>query len=201
MDTPATFGSALGGYSLGNQIGNIAKGQAAASGNILNGTPTSGARGKGVLEGGYSPAVDVPIPPTTDDFLNARVAEAALTDDKGDDLAAAAAVEKFRSEQLIDARATGDPRKIAEAATNLKSATDSVKSLMAQQAEDTNKLADAMKDLAAEMKRSTDFAESVTSTSNFQLTKSLADLVGGQIVGYGVAGRAFTPGTGVEYSY
>jgi hypothetical protein len=41
----------------------------------------------------------------------------------------------------------------------------------------------------------------VANTSNFQLTKSLADLVSGRIVGYGVAGRSFTPGTGVEYAY
>jgi cell division protein FtsW (lipid II flippase) len=51
------------------------------------------------------------------------------------------------------------------------------------------------------MKRQTDFATSVANTSNFQLTKSLADLVSGRIVGYGVAGRAFTPGTGTDYAY
>jgi hypothetical protein len=41
----------------------------------------------------------------------------------------------------------------------------------------------------------------VSNTSNFQLTKYLADVVSGRIVGYGVAGRAFTPGTGKEYVY
>jgi hypothetical protein len=41
----------------------------------------------------------------------------------------------------------------------------------------------------------------VANTSNYQLTKTLADLISGHIVGYGVAGRSFTPGTGVEVAY
>jgi len=59
----------------------------------------------------------------------------------------------------------------------------------------------AIAGLQSEVKRQTDFATSVASTSNFQLTKNLADLLSGQIVGYGVAGRSFTPGTGVEHAY
>jgi hypothetical protein len=62
-------------------------------------------------------------------------------------------------------------------------------------------LADQLAGVRDELKRQTDFAASVANTSNFQLTKGLADLVSGRIVGYGVAGRAFTPGTGVEHAY
>lgn len=62
-------------------------------------------------------------------------------------------------------------------------------------------LAQALKDVKASIDAQTAFATSVSNTSNYQLTKTLADLIGGRIVGYGVAGRAFTPGTGVEYAY
>jgi hypothetical protein len=62
-------------------------------------------------------------------------------------------------------------------------------------------LADQLAGVRDELKRQTDFAASVANTSNFQLTKGLADLVSGRIVGYGVAGRAFTPGIGVEHAY
>jgi hypothetical protein len=60
---------------------------------------------------------------------------------------------------------------------------------------------EALNSVRAELKRQTDFATSIANTSNFQLTKNLADLISGQIVGRGVAGRAFTPGTGVEHAY
>jgi len=59
----------------------------------------------------------------------------------------------------------------------------------------------ALADLKAEMKRQTDFGERVQSTENFQLKKYLADVVSSQVVGYGVVGRSFTPGTGVEFAY
>jgi cell division protein FtsW (lipid II flippase) len=52
-----------------------------------------------------------------------------------------------------------------------------------------------------ELKRQTDFATSVSNTSNYQLTKTLADLISGHIVGRGIAGRSFTPGSGVDYAY
>jgi hypothetical protein len=53
--------------------------------------------------------------------------------------------------------------------------------------------------VAAELKRQTDFATAVQSTSNFQLTKSLADLVSGQIVGRGLKGSTFNePRPGVS---
>jgi hypothetical protein len=54
-------------------------------------------------------------------------------------------------------------------------------------------------DVAAALKTQTDLATAVQSTSNFQLTKSLADLVSGQIVGRGLKGSTFTePRPGVS---
>jgi hypothetical protein len=62
-------------------------------------------------------------------------------------------------------------------------------------------LVDQVAGLRKDVQAQTDFATSVQSTSNYQLTKSLADLISGHIVGRGVAGRSFTPGSGVEYAY
>jgi hypothetical protein len=68
-------------------------------------------------------------------------------------------------------------------------------------AEIQKRLDDDIVAMKAEIKRQTDFASSVQSTSNFQLTKTIADLVSGHIIGRGVAGRSFTPGSGVERAY
>jgi hypothetical protein len=54
-------------------------------------------------------------------------------------------------------------------------------------------LKDQLDGVKASIDAQTAFATSVSNTSNFQLTKGLADLISGHIVGYGVAGRAFTP--------
>jgi TP901 family phage tail tape measure protein len=62
-------------------------------------------------------------------------------------------------------------------------------------------LADQLAGVKASIDAQTAFASGVSNTSNYQLTKTLADLISGHIVGYGVAGRAFTPGTGVEVAY
>ncbi len=42
------------------------------------------------------------------------------------------------------------------------------------------------------------FAEQVVATENYQLAKGLADIVSGQIAGYGYAGLALVPGAGVK---
>jgi hypothetical protein len=59
----------------------------------------------------------------------------------------------------------------------------------------------ALKDVAGQMKRANDIRSAIQSTDNFQLTKYVADLLGGFVVGRGVVGRSFTPGTGVEHAY
>jgi len=57
----------------------------------------------------------------------------------------------------------------------------------------------ALNDVKSELKRQTDLATAVQATDNFQIKKYLADVISGQVVGRGVTGRSFTPGTGVEY--
>jgi TP901 family phage tail tape measure protein len=69
------------------------------------------------------------------------------------------------------------------------------------QTEADNALRDQLKAVQGSIDAQTAFATGVSNTSNYQLTKTLADLLSGHIVGYGVAGRAFTPGTGVEVAY
>lgn len=53
----------------------------------------------------------------------------------------------------------------------------------------------------SELKRQTDLATAVQTTESFQLKKYLADVLSGQIGGFGVAPRAYTPGTGVAAAY
>lgn len=62
-------------------------------------------------------------------------------------------------------------------------------------------LTSALKDLEAEIKRNTDFATDVLNTQNASLAKSVADLISGQIAGYGIAGRALTAGAGSVARY
>jgi hypothetical protein len=72
---------------------------------------------------------------------------------------------------------------------------------LAAEAEAAKNLADQLAGVKASIDAQTQFATGVSNTSNYQLMKTLADLISGHIVGYGVAGRAFTPGTGVEHVY
>lgn len=138
--------------------------------------------------------------PTEADFIDAAIAEAALTPGNEDDVAAAGAAVGMWERELAAARASGDPRRIVTAASGVKGSRDTLKALQ-DVVDNTAALAQAIKDNTAEIKRQTDFASSVQTTNNFQLTKNFADLLSGQIVGYGVAGRAFTPGRGVEHVY
>ena len=59
----------------------------------------------------------------------------------------------------------------------------------------------ALRDLQKSIDDNTAFARSVVSTENASLTKSLADLISGQIAGYGLAGRALMPGGGFRARY
>jgi hypothetical protein len=68
-------------------------------------------------------------------------------------------------------------------------------------AEADRQLKEAIAALTKELADTRAFGERVQATENFQLKKYLADVISGQIGGYGVVGRSFTPGTGVEYAY
>jgi hypothetical protein len=62
-------------------------------------------------------------------------------------------------------------------------------------------LASELAALRASIDASRKFAEQVQQTESFVLKKYLADVLSGQIVGYGVVPRSFTPGSGVEHAY
>jgi uncharacterized membrane protein YuzA (DUF378 family) len=66
------------------------------------------------------------ITPTAMDYANASLAQAQLTDDWHDDITALTAVDKAAYDAYQAALATGDPKKIAEAAGNYKSAHDAL---------------------------------------------------------------------------
>jgi hypothetical protein len=59
----------------------------------------------------------------------------------------------------------------------------------------------ALKTLTDEVALSNRISQSVQSTDSFQLKKVLADIFSGQIGGYGLVARSFTPGNGVEHAY
>lgn len=60
--------------------------------------------------------------PTEEDYLNAAAAQAQLTTELGDDLAAAQAIEAYWGRVYDQALASGDPRKITDAANGLAGA-------------------------------------------------------------------------------
>jgi hypothetical protein len=104
---------------------------------------------------------------------------------------------------LQAAKASGDPRREAQARRDLTTAEAAIKEnndALNAVAENTASLVTAMAGVQAELKRQTDFASSVQATDGFQLKKYLAELLGGQVV-QGAIGRSFTPGSGVEYAY
>lgn len=60
----------------------------------------------------------------------------------------------------------------------------------------------ALRELRQSIAENTAFAQSVIATENATLVKGIADLISGQIAGYGIAGRALMPGTsGVRARY
>jgi hypothetical protein len=115
------------------------------------GAPAKGrAIGKGTLspEARQAIADNLANQPTAFDYLDAALAQAELTPDAGDDRAALQNIANFRSGEYQTALGSGDPRQVAEAARNLKAATDALGSL-----EDTAKaLTDALKGVQAELK-------------------------------------------------
>jgi hypothetical protein len=65
----------------------------------------------------------------------------------------------------------------------------------------TADLAAAMKELTDAIKRQNEFATAVTSVSLGEAWRAMADLISGQIAGYGYAGRAATAGSGAGARY
>ncbi|HEX6020630.1 MAG TPA: hypothetical protein VFZ00_01460 [Solirubrobacter sp.] len=97
--------------------------------------------------------------PTAGDWANMDLAMAQLTPDTGDDLAALNRLKAIREGELTAAQQTGDPRKVTEAAQNLKSVQDSIDSLndtIAQNNAIQQQIAQAQQNLADELKRVND---------------------------------------------
>lgn len=137
--------------------------------------------------------------PTEFDFLDAALSGAELTPGKADDKAALTDIRDYRLRAIQAAKASGDPRLIAQANRDYKTSQDALDALT----DNTDALkahTEALKAVGDELKRQTDFAKSAQSTGNFQLSKYLAEVLSGQI-GRGIISRGFTPGSGVEYSY
>jgi hypothetical protein len=139
--------------------------------------------------------------PTANDYIDMAAAQAELTPGLDDDIAAATSRADQAYRDYQGALNTGDPRRIAEAARNLKSAWEARENLLKQNTESMSQVAEQIAGLRKELEATRAFGERIQSTENFQLKKYLADVLGGQIVGYGVTGRSFTPGSGVEHAY
>lgn len=160
--------------------------------------------------------------------LEEAVALAALSGGQGDDLKAATALVSYWSDRLKGARTTSQR---TAAATSLRSARDSRASIFAamdqakadasvsarsdsgpvdtsaQDALDANTAAtaehtSALRDLQSAIDAQRQFAQSALTTQNAQAWKALADILSGQIGGYGGLGsRTLTAGAGVVTRY
>lgn len=152
---------------------------------------------EGFSELGPVQVPEVPAPPTELDYLDAALAQAELTADIGDDTAALANLVAFRERDYAAAVASGDPRRVAQAARDLKAARDQQGNLL----DVMKQLADAIKAQTEEVKRQNDFADSVAAVGMKEAMRALADVVSGQIVGVGYQGRSQLAGSGSAVRY
>jgi hypothetical protein len=135
-------------------------------------------------------------PPTPFDFIDAALAQAELTPGTEDDKAALQQMLGLRQSEYDAAVASGDPRKIAEAARNLKSIQDTI-----QQLDDTAQQmlaameahTAAVKEQVEQMKRNEDLIRS----QGPALTAALLQTVNGGIGGNAGLGRQFPSSTGL----
>lgn len=115
--------------------------------------------------------------PTPVDYLDAATAQAALTPGTADDVAAAQALVTYGTTAYGEAVKTGDPRKITEAATNLKGWQDALQSLSGGTAENTS----AINDLTAELKRQNDQRAAVQAVGEKTALDMLSGVLSGRI--------------------
>jgi hypothetical protein len=136
-------------------------------------------------------APDAPDLPTAGDFVDAAIAEAALTPDTADDISAASGAVGYWESQLAAARASGDPRRVTAAATGLKAAQDGLKSLTDALNANTEALNSVRADLE---KQRADQAEASLKVSQSQygvLAQAVWDAAnqfGGARIGLGLSG-------------
>lgn len=132
-------------------------------------------------------------------WIGAAQALASLTDDTGDDMAADVQLQAFWQTVLARVKKTGDPNSIADAANNLKSANDAITALKGSPSDQTD-VASAMADLAAELKRHTDWMQNEMTVSAAAAWRTLADGIGG-VVGNDLSVRQQTAGAGSVARY
>lgn len=191
FDVAPTFGGAVvgGGFGTGATAG------VPSFGGVVNG-PMFGA-GAGV----FTPTGDEPIPPSSLDYLDAAVAQAALTPGTADDLSAETARRDYWQDMFNRVNVPGaDPRIVTAVATALKGEIDAVNSLKESidgQTEVQKQLTAATQQLADEQTAIRKLAQ----TQGPQLVAGLAALLSGGIGGKVALGFQ-TPGFaggGVRY--
>jgi hypothetical protein len=136
-------------------------------------------------------APDAPDLPTAGDFVDAAIAEAALTPDTADDISAASGAVGYWESQLAAARASGDPRRVTAAAGGLKSARDNLAALT----DALNANTDALNGVRADLeKQRADQAEASLRVSQSQygiLEQAFVEIFNrriGAMVGLGLSG-------------
>jgi hypothetical protein len=137
--------------------------------------------------------------PTTLDQLTAAQAQAELTPDTADDIAAAKALVDYGTGEYKRAVASGDPRKITEAAGNLKGWQDALKSLTdatQAQTDATQALLDQTTALHEELKRQNDQRAAYQAAGERTALDMLTGLISGRMGANVLArGQARTFGT------
>jgi hypothetical protein len=127
--------------------------------------------------------------PTELDWINAALAEAGLTTETSDDTAALTRLRDHWQGKLGESRAANDPFGIAEAAGNLKQATDSLGSIV----DDTKRLAEALEANTAESKQMREYATANGHIIAAEALRVLADSTSGEIAGR-MRERSMQPG-------
>jgi hypothetical protein len=189
----------LSGGQAGVSSEGIRGGTAAAAADIASKTGGGDTGSVGADTSGGSGA-DSQGPPTQLDYTLAALSRTRLTDSLDDDIYETTILKAIRKNEMDTALADGDPRNDDAAISAYLEVRDSLDSLTKATQQNTDALDTARADLAAELKRQTDFAISVQSTSGFQAEKYLTDLISGRL-GRGVVSRGFTPGNATEYAY
>jgi hypothetical protein len=141
------------------------------------------------MEAGVDPDAATPM-----DFAEAALAQAELTPGTADDQAALQNILGIRQGEYSAAVASGDPRRISEAARNLKAAQDALGSM----ADSMNQVAETMKNLTDEMSRTRKFNEWMATTQKDAVMAAVLAYFNGSIgerAGLGMQGIRSTAGS------
>jgi hypothetical protein len=137
------------------------------------------------------PKAEAPDLPTAGDFVDAAIAEAALTPDTADDIAAASGAVGYWEAQLAAAQANGDPRLRTAAASGLKSARDNLAALRDAINANTDALNGVRADLEAQRADQAEASLKVSQSQYGVLAQAVWDAAnqfGGARIGLGLSG-------------